>query len=129
MFVSISQVSVYVDMNKTVVSQTYVRQTTIPRLAREYVANVETIPDATQEIMLVQDKVHWHRLFWNPVNQMWQVSQHTRSGWTDVGQFATTDLVGLIDNTVSTGSEQYNALQLRSNAGIRCYLSEPLTVS
>lgn len=108
--------------SKKVISEHFVHKTELPRLAMLYVSRVIELPGATQEVMLVKDKVNWQRFFWNPIAKLWNVSTHDRSGWTAAGIYTTDEVLFMISSASSEEKDMYHALQHRTTNGISCYM-------
>jgi hypothetical protein len=58
---------------------------------------VRNIPDATYEIMIVENHSNWWRMFWNPSIHQWQVSYHDSSGWLTPKNMNTSKLISIIE--------------------------------
>jgi len=50
----------------------------------------------TEQIFVVIDESFWWRLYWNSVEQKWEVARHTYLGWDSVTKFTGSQLIPLI---------------------------------
>lgn len=76
--------------------------------------HISESPHITQEVMVVYDKVHWIRMFWNNLRMVWQVSLHNKKGWGKCLSLNRDELLQHVDNI---GSEGTYVVQYKSPAG------------
>ena len=103
-----------------VISSSEVPPTSLRRLVRHLVVSVRSLPDSTREIILVYDKEHWVRLYWNNVAGSWKISRHASGSWMDIKASSTDDLLAFINNAGEKFLNVY-AVQHRTSAGANVY--------
>lgn len=84
----------------------------------EIVDAADLLPDTTQEILVVKNKVEWWRFYRNPVVGLWNLCVHSKNGWSKDITLTSTET----KNLVLQSKEKIYGFQHKTPSGICVFL-------